>query len=309
MEVSGKVDKYCMPCEAENEKSKALGICKQCGEYMCQRCFKHHRKARSCRDHDFLETNKTLTSSVQLATDDVEKCSQHGNETIKFYCWTHCVVGCGTCMLMGGHKTCDHGYINDLGKDYQKSKDFKSLMTRIVNLDSKTSENVGLIQRSMECNIELKEQAVSDIKTFTADLRVLLNAAEVNLLSDVDKLHAKNEAQMKALELKCKSVQTDTDKVKQNLDTDRYQGNALFINAVNSSEALVTLGQALDGISSNNSLQKFLFQQNKDLLERMKFKNSYGALLISSNDEKRSGLKRSGDEYPAACENRGLNFY
>lgn len=46
MEVSGKKleTELCESCATENLSKPADGFCKDCNEFMCQKCFRHHLK-------------------------------------------------------------------------------------------------------------------------------------------------------------------------------------------------------------------------------------------------------------------------
>ncbi|XP_060581529.1 uncharacterized protein LOC132738118 [Ruditapes philippinarum] len=150
MEVPGrkessddKVKQKCQPCLDENVLHEAYGYCKTCGEYLCDACYKYHRRPKPFKDHVLVEY-KTIMSNDRAPTppdsdkhkvsDDQilyqgekgdefktkksppsvprrrriynTKCYVHPSEDLKYHCKTHKLIVCSECALKE-HRHCD----------------------------------------------------------------------------------------------------------------------------------------------------------------------------------------------------------
>lgn len=142
MEVDGrdkvlesKLIEHCEPCEEDGKTVETDGLCRECEQYMCRACFKHHLKGKFCKHHVFVDFAK---SEVKLKK-NVELCAVH-NETVKFYCKQHIEVGCGECMVMK-HNGCTIEYIKDLAINVKKGEQLKLILKQVDYIELFTVEN------------------------------------------------------------------------------------------------------------------------------------------------------------------------
>lgn len=173
MEVAGKLNNSanCKPCEEEDVTVKADGFCKECEEYMCSTCFKHHLKGRFCKHLVFVD----IATSKSKTEQNVKVCVEHGDH-IKFFCKQDMVVGCAECMVMR-HKMCNLEYITDVAKDFKVSMEFKEMQQKVHCIDKIRVENNTLIANANTRNKESFDKARKDINDFKQEIEENLQQA------------------------------------------------------------------------------------------------------------------------------------
>ena len=94
----------CTSCQEEGKQTDATHVCIDCMQTLCTACLNSHNKfisdhkVMACDHIDSKELNSMLKSK-----DD--KCQNHPEKKIKFYCMTCCDLLCTTCAIAGheGH--------------------------------------------------------------------------------------------------------------------------------------------------------------------------------------------------------------
>ena len=82
-------------CKCENcEVTSGTHYCEDCG-YLCGNCLKGHNFMKSNHRHVVM-----TISEVNSKLKKTKKCSQHSNETIKYYCFNCKVLICRDCVLL-----------------------------------------------------------------------------------------------------------------------------------------------------------------------------------------------------------------
>ncbi|XP_045191700.2 uncharacterized protein LOC123548465 [Mercenaria mercenaria] len=260
-EITSNENDLCEPCRSENNVAKADGICKECDDLMCNTCFRHHLKAKQCRHHELIYANMQTISTEK---EKVEKCKYHGGETIKFYCKKHETVGCGDCMVLG-HSTCDPEYINALSTDFKENETFKCLLSKLAILADTVKESETFLHDDKASNELWHEKALEEIRKFRKDIDDYLDTAETVIMSEVDQLRNNNCKYLIKLEENCKALLSKTERLKEKLDTDLYDGNALFIHAVKCKLYIPSLEKAVSKLQSKEEIKKFEFVSDRHL--------------------------------------------
>ncbi|XP_045193194.2 E3 ubiquitin-protein ligase TRIM33-like [Mercenaria mercenaria] len=313
MEVAGRklkteegtsVDVLCEPCHAENTKTKANGVCRECKEYMCTACFRHHLKAKLCRNHVLLPTVELSSMSLDSSTEDVEKCGKHDNEPIKFYCRTHDIVGCGDCIVLG-HATCKPEYIKDLSKTFGNEDEFKNLVAKLKTLEEYKTENGKTIQKN-KYEIELtNERALNEIRQFRSNINIYLDKAEANILSEVEQISAENTKMQTKVEQDVKTLISEIEEVKQKLNTQLHHGYSLFINAIRCKSKFDDIEKMHAKIKKEHVLKRFEFIRDENIAGILQAAHHLGKLRINSS---LGGKPQSTDFVVGARVRRGPDW-
>ncbi|XP_053401482.1 transcription intermediary factor 1-alpha-like [Mercenaria mercenaria] len=290
---------FCEPCQVENKKTKANGACRECKEYMCTTCYRHHLKAKHCRNHVLLPTGELSSMSLDSSTEDAEKCEKHDNEPIKFYCRTHEIVGCGDCIVLG-HATCKPEYIKDLEKTLKNGDEFKNLMEKLKMFESYKKKNGETIKNSKDEAKSMYDRALKEIRQFRSDINIYLDNAEANILSQVEQLAAENTEMQRKLEQDVKALTSEIEEVKQKLNTQLYHGNALFINAIRCKSKLGDIEKMNAKVKQEHSVKRFEFIRDENISGILQSAQQLGKLRTDSGrDGSKHGNTNSGNQYSA----------
>ncbi|XP_053401484.1 transcription intermediary factor 1-alpha-like [Mercenaria mercenaria] len=293
---------FCEPCEVESTKTEANGACRECKEYMCTMCFRHHLKGKLCRNYVLLPIGELSSMSLDSSKEIIEKCEKHENEPIKFYCRTHDIVGCGDCIVLG-HATCKPEYIKDIAKTFKNGDEFKNLVKKLDMLELYRAENAKSIQKNKE-DIELmNEKALKGIRQFRSDINIYLDKAEANILSEVEQLASENTKMQRKLEQDVKALTSEIEEVKQKFNTQLYHGNELFINAIRCKSKPDDIEKMNAKIKKEHVLKRFEFIRDENISGILQAAQQLGKLRIDSdldgskNENTNSGIQNSADPH------------
>ncbi|XP_053389261.1 transcription intermediary factor 1-alpha-like [Mercenaria mercenaria] len=288
MEVAGRKleteegtlsDVFCEPCQVENKKTEANGACRECKEYMCTTCFRHHLKAKHCRNHVLLSSVASM--SLESSTEDAEKCEKHDNEPIKFYCRTHEIVGCGDCIVLG-HANCKPEYIKDLAKTFKNGDEFKNVMEKLKIFETHEKESGETIKKNKDEALSMYDRALKEIRQFRSDINIYLDKAEANILSEVEKLATENTKMQRKLEQDVKVLTSEIEEVKQKLNTQLYHGNSLFINAIRCKSKFDDIEKMHAKIKQEHSVKRFQFNRDENISGILQAAQQLGKLRVDS---------------------------
>ncbi|XP_053389902.1 E3 ubiquitin-protein ligase TRIM33-like isoform X2 [Mercenaria mercenaria] len=276
-----KSDKLCESCKDDNITTHADGLCRECNEFMCNTCFRHHLRARQCRKHVMVDADPTLLL-LRKADENTEKCKQHLDETIKYYCRKHDIVGCGDCMIRE-HGACKPEFIEDLSKDFQVNKEFQTLVRKLEKMTSANKE-IGLAIEDNKKELGIAcETALKEIKKFRTDINSFLDKAEAYVISEVTRLKSNNENLLNKLENVCQQLSWNIDKVKQRIDAKLYQGNMLFIHTVESKPEIFNIERELARSQSENRMLNIKFIPDKQLFDSIASDKRLGRVDVTSS--------------------------
>ncbi|XP_045169029.2 E3 ubiquitin-protein ligase TRIM33-like isoform X2 [Mercenaria mercenaria] len=276
--ASGKIYHFCEPCQDEQVMTRANGLCRECKEYMCNTCFQHHLKARQCRNHVFLDASDQSASSHE-GDGKAVKCKFHKNETIKYYCRKHDIVGCGDCMVLG-HGACKPEFVKDLVKDFQENGVFRRFVGKLENLTSAIAESEKKIQDDMRENKTMYEIALKEIIKFRADINEYLDKAETDVITEVNRFKSENENLLVKLEKNCKELSCKIGKVKQVINAENCRGTSLFIHSVECKPDVLDIERALAQLKLKNNIEKITFVPDKQLFNIVASKTKLGEMAV-----------------------------
>ncbi|XP_053373387.1 E3 ubiquitin-protein ligase TRIM33-like [Mercenaria mercenaria] len=290
MEVSGKrpskdknvgtavTDTLCEPCQDIHVTTSANGVCRECKEYMCNTCFQHHLKARQCRNHVLVDAGHPSASSDRA--EDLEKCKHHGEETIKYYCRMHNVVGCGDCMI-SGHGACKPEFIKDISEDFKENDEFKSLVRKLEKMTSAIKDSEKKIQDDKREVMSMHERAIRELREFRTDIIEYLDNAE----DELNRLRSKNESLLTQLGKNCKLLSIKLAEIKKETNAEIYHGRSLFIHSVECKPKVLESENAIAQLQVEfSNIEKITFVPDQRLLN-----------IIAP----KLNLKRAGFEVPA----------
>jgi hypothetical protein len=260
MEVAGKrLDddtELCEPCQEGNMSTQADGYCNDCGENMCQACFQSHVKMRLGRNHVL---GAVVAGRKQGTQSSSEKCKKHTSEFIKYYCRNHDFVGCGHCLLFD-HRKCEPELINDIAKNLTESSDFKNILKELNELESLKTEVEASLEKNRNGNTGYHEKAIQGIQKHRAEINTWLDNLTSKIEAEEIQIWKENETVLSKLEDWIKIISDMIDKVRDEINTEKYTGENLFIRMIECrSEVSEFATKSVQEIKSNLDIKHFAF--------------------------------------------------
>ncbi|XP_053388405.1 transcription intermediary factor 1-alpha-like, partial [Mercenaria mercenaria] len=290
MEVSGKVAEarqylqLCENCQFENVTTKANGRCRDCEEYMCDTCFRHHLKGKRNRNHQLIDMND-LDIAARKISEEVEKCKNHDNEAIKFYCRKHEIVGCGDCFVLE-HRTCTAEYIKDISKNVQETVDFINLKRKIEKLELQNKATYETVRNYRKDGKGMQEEVLTKIRKFRADINIYLDKAEAAIISEMKQLMSDNDKLLHKIDNECAKCISKCEDLKQKLDPTVHRENVLFIQTVRSKASILEIEHELSRTAQSVCKVKgYEFVPSQHLSSIIKSSEKLGKLNISNKNE------------------------
>ncbi|XP_060578247.1 uncharacterized protein LOC132735323 [Ruditapes philippinarum] len=291
MEVSGKVtstsktnfDLYCIPCDTDGLKEPAHGFCQDCQEHLCKSCFKHHRRSRPSRNHVLLE--KDAMPTQQTIVDDVnadvitDKCINHRDKHLEFYCNHHKTVACYVCVTLE-HKQCKVDYIPEVSGNV--SDDLMDLNKKMEVLIKKSEYNIMKAAAATKQLEQSHGKVIEDIQLFRKEINDRLDQMESIIIKEAEtvintanhKLENIKDAYEKIAEEVKRSQSFLNDLSKTN------KQNKLFIEMKNITHRIMTLeNEEIQIVKDNMTYDDIQFDRNEKLLDQLRSGKIFGTIL------------------------------
>ncbi|XP_060596468.1 transcription intermediary factor 1-beta-like [Ruditapes philippinarum] len=253
MEVPGrkessddKVKRKCQPCQDENVLHEAYGYCITCGKYLCDACFKYHRRPKPSKDHVLVEC-KTILSKERAPTppdpdkhkvsDDQDlqqgenndkcktkkspppvpsrkgifntKCSVHPSEDLKYQCKSHEIIVCSECALKQ-HRQCDELYnIHDI-----YDSESKRIFSKIQYVEDKAAYILKQETNANEDSDVSYEEVLSQIRLDREQVNKYFDETEKRLNNEVYRFReGSKKRQTEVLDI-CQKLKTKKDLIR-----------------------------------------------------------------------------------------------
>ncbi|XP_052794973.1 uncharacterized protein LOC128228003 [Mya arenaria] len=111
-------DFACTSCEADNVNTEAQFSCKECENYLCNKCIKLHNGI--FKRHDVLGLFDVIKWEGEKC---LEKCEKHPEKSVKMVCEDHDELCCSLCVALSHRRCRSIRLIDDLAKGV-KNTDF-----------------------------------------------------------------------------------------------------------------------------------------------------------------------------------------
>ncbi|XP_045184587.2 uncharacterized protein LOC123542696 [Mercenaria mercenaria] len=310
MEVSGRktceqgskgyIENVCKPCEDDCKNTAADGWCRQCEEYMCSTCFRHHRKGKFCKDHELLDHRNSGSVPQKASASDkgLEKCRQHFKKLIKFYCPTHGQVGCGDCMVLE-HKACNVVYIPDKAIIFKDSKEFENVLKDIESCSNQIEECLSSIQTNRKVTETVYEQFIEDAEAFRDEIVNHVNKLTSDICNQVADIKSNNDDSLSMLEKEALVIRHEISSTKEMLESQRNQPNKLFVTSIQLQQKLRSIKKKMDATEDQNKAEAYNFKRSEQIESAMVKCNLIGLIQRSTScDEVDAGKREHSSLIP-----------
>ena len=163
----------------------AITICYECGRFfLCENCFRVHKRLPSTKDHLMLSLNQFMQSNVPVLTASKSLfCQKHPQELLKLYCEDCETLVCRDCVLVK-HKTHDSNFIDDIiGNEKEHLQDVTlEELEEILTSTKKAVTDVEVMQAEV---LLRNDDRVEEIDTMFQKITDLLNSHKRTFLNEI----------------------------------------------------------------------------------------------------------------------------
>jgi len=260
---------------------KAFAYCVDCRIYLCPSCEGQHKKFPTFKDHRLL-TGGAMPSFYPTGhgTDDLNKCSEHPQEEIKFFCASQNSVYCCICNTTK-HSSCEQKYIPDICKDNIKSDEYKDLTAFFKNTAKTSIKCLQDIDNCIKKVDKLSSSQVEKLRKFKALIIAYLDQREKELLHEIQLTRDKDLAVLQKLQTSAKTIKSDLNKALDNLKTYKDKSNDLFTASKKAQALLNQLQSSLEDIASKTKYQEYDLKEDPQVETLLKNKEGMAQLVMS----------------------------
>lgn len=269
---------HCSPCSREGRTVEATKFCKDCDEFLCEKCVHDHRKFVVTRDHKITIKPTVLPSSKQRSQ-LAEKCTNHEGKVLELFCSDHDELCCSVCVAVA-HRGCnDVTYIPEAAVGIESSLELLEVKGDIL----KIKEQVDQLRTQREENQTVVQQQKEDIITDILDLRIrigevldrLEKTARLELQERYGDVSNKIDNDVKT----CEDVSLSLANITTKIETTCGNDPELFVQVKKAKKTIEEAKMVIKNISKNVGKEKLTFSPDRTLetlLNHMDTLGKYG---------------------------------
>ena len=188
-------DRKCDPCRGTRKRSLAATWCSSCREALCASCSSVHRGMRLTRHHELYDISDIGSQPIAAILKE-EKCPDHADQFMTFFCRDHRQPCCPTCAV-AIHRRCDNVQETaKLGKELRAMEKPDKLLKRLKACIETQERTVSLRKESRNDLVSMKNGTLKEIRDLKTKIVELLNEMEIVFLREFDMLYKTNEAEL-----------------------------------------------------------------------------------------------------------------
>ncbi|KAH3718039.1 uncharacterized protein LOC127855904 [Dreissena polymorpha] len=294
----------CSSCEEDAISQEAAYYCKLCSKFYCCQCVQFHGKL--FKKHETYGRDEPDQWPVSKVTQDVlEKCREHQDEHLKFYCEDHRFMCCNSCVVFN-HRQCASVISIDQSYEEEISDDLQQLQEKIENIH----EQLKQLQNNQESRIitllESYNESLQKIKNARSTIDAILNILEKDTVQKLEEvLNSLNTPLKKDIEnAKCLSTYLrDLGKAIQEMTT---KGKKLSFIAYKNCKVNIRKCEKYIHDYSNIKEIKISFKTNTLIENYLSQRPSLGMILHSNQVDDNKEISLLGETIYCARPNNGF---
>ena len=163
-EIAGYQEKFegnasCDCCTKAS--TSAIVFCCGCCIFMCSSCRDDHQHWRELASHELVDLGKEKKqkkASFKVPAQD-NKCPEHSDEKLKFYCEDCEVLGCRDCIILN-HKQHTYKHKNDVGEkgEVELQQSLAGCAEAIASLDRAIDSGEKMLQRMKGRKLQVDQE-------------------------------------------------------------------------------------------------------------------------------------------------------
>ncbi|XP_040193378.1 E3 ubiquitin-protein ligase TRIM33 isoform X3 [Rana temporaria] len=184
-----KSEQVCTSCE---DNASAVGLCGECGEWLCKTCIEAHQRVKFTKDHIITKKEDVSSESVGASGQRPVFCPVHKQEQLKLFCETCDRLTCRDCQLQE-HK--EHRY-QFLEEAFQNQKGaIENLLAKLMEKKNYVHFAATQVQNRIKEVNETNKRVEQEIKVAIFTLINEINKKGKSLLQQLESVT--KERQMK----------------------------------------------------------------------------------------------------------------
>jgi len=246
---------YCGPCG----NVAASSFCKDCHEYLCSSCTSYHEKLGITKNHQLLKGKQFPSfypTRQKQTSESFEKCDDHPQEEIKFFCKKHKSLCCVACFVMM-HEQCKKDYIPDIARGYTTGVEYSKLHTDIQDLDQLGIQCQADIDRCLKEVDALNWDEVDKLRKYKSKIVEYLNEREKELIAEMQQLRDRDTSLLQDIQARLKTWQSDLSDARDKLQSHQQSSYKLFITAKRTQALVDQLTEALNDMQQQTRYQRY----------------------------------------------------
>ena len=269
---------HCFPCGREGRTVEATKFCKDCDEFLCEKCVHDHRKFVVTRDHK-ITIKPTVINSNKQKSQLAERCMNHEGKILELFCSDHDEICCSVCVAVA-HRGCnDVTYIPEAAVGIESSLELLEVKENVHKIKKEVDE----LRNKREENQMIVQQQKEDIINCILDLRIrvsevldkLEKTARLELQERYSDVSNKIDNDVKT----CEDVSLSLANMTRKIETTCSNDPELFVQVKKTKKVMDETKMVIKNISKNLGKEKLSFTPDRTLetlLDHMEMLGKFG---------------------------------
>lgn len=184
--TSSSCSKLCSFCQADDVASQSVTRCTECEVFLCQKCEKHHRKARLFKHHKTMST-KDFHKLPVFMQETSSLCKEH-NSKLELYCPFHACPCCIQCLSK--HRKCqDIKPLSDMITHVRSSASIHIFKTELKDLTKTFGVILNFLNSRIDENNSQMASSVTKFRCIKKSIDDDLNRLEQKIMDELESKH------------------------------------------------------------------------------------------------------------------------
>ncbi|XP_052101219.1 uncharacterized protein LOC127735158 [Mytilus californianus] len=260
---------HCDPCLRNELSSKAVKVCTECEEAMCQLCVKAHQSFKAFTSHHLVNVD-VLPQSVFTSK---QYCQIHTEKVLDLFCTQHDTLCCRSCMT-NKHRNCDSVLpLEDASRNVDKSA---ILVDTKCELDG-IADTLRIFEKDRKsASSEVDDSAsiaTSEVTNLKDRILKRIDEMEENIITEIEDMKTKHFFEINSTHEEIKEMKEMIDRLKQNLESTTKFGsnNQKFVMIHSLKTKIKELQDRLQHLLLSTRSVGITFSPTMDILPSTKF--------------------------------------
>ena len=286
---------HCSPCSREGRSVEATKFCKDCDEFLCEKCVHDHRKFVVTRDHK-ITIKPTVVASPRQKSKLTEKCTNHEGKVIELFCSDHDELCCSVCVAVA-HRGCkDVTYIPEAAVGIESSLELLEAKENILKIKDQVDELRMKREENQTVVLQQKEDIVTDILDLRIRVSEVLDKLEKTARLELQERYGEVSNKIDNDVKTCEDVSLSLANMTTKLETTVFNDPELFVQVKKAKKTIDEAKMVIKNISKNLGKEKLTFSQDRTLETLLNHLDSLGKF----GEDRHAYKAQFGGEYSMA---------
>jgi len=224
------------------------------------------------------------TATPVSVTGHFNKCPQHSEEELKFFCDTHDVACCMACtvLLHNQHQQCTVVYIPDVAKDYKIGPEYLQLIGELNKTQQLAAQYLTDIEEKIKAVEQLKNEETTTLEKYRAELKEYVDKRIDDLTLHVNQLRDNDVDLLKKQHTKSKNIQTHVATTRTKLKGCEQTPVRLFTESKHTRNLVAQLQVDLTDIAAKSEYQMYSVHMDVQMEAVLKTKDGLASIVMKT---------------------------